>query len=62
MESTALESEVIAWAKGWRRTCGRGEGMKEVRVAKVVADLTGEGEARQAGVDRLGEYPVYWGS
>ena len=60
MERDALESEVLAWARGWRRSCGRGEGMREVRVAKVVADLKGEGEARQPGVDRLGTFACVW--
>jgi hypothetical protein len=38
-ESDALEEEVVEWARGWRKSCGPGEEMREVRVAKVVVDL-----------------------
>jgi len=35
VEDDAYESYVVAYAKGWRRTCGRGEHMKEVRLATL---------------------------
>ncbi|KAK4700644.1 hypothetical protein P7C70_g5599, partial [Phenoliferia sp. Uapishka_3] len=44
LEDGALEEAVVAWTKGWRKTCGKGKGGGEVRVAKIVVDGLGAGE------------------
>ncbi|GAA5890038.1 hypothetical protein JCM5296_004751 [Sporobolomyces johnsonii] len=56
IEDDALEGTVLAWAKGWRRTCGRGEANKEVRIAKVVVD--GAEPGREAWVRALDAHIV----
>lgn len=52
LEQNAREGEVVAWAKGWARSCGKGAAMKEVRAAKVEVDW---GEDRKESVRKLGE-------
>ncbi|GAA5897792.1 hypothetical protein JCM8208_000263 [Rhodotorula glutinis] len=34
----AVEGTVLAWARGWRETCGKGAANKEVRVAHLTVD------------------------
>ncbi|GAA6002098.1 uncharacterized protein JCM10292_001846 [Rhodotorula paludigena] len=49
MEPDAVEGHVLAWARGWRRTCGKGEENREVRVARVDVDgVSGEARAEWA--------------
>lgn len=56
IENAATDEAVVAWAKGWRKSCGKGESMREVRVAKLVVDgLGGEGKTRDDALDSLGE-------
>ncbi|ORY88592.1 hypothetical protein BCR35DRAFT_301351, partial [Leucosporidium creatinivorum] len=38
------EREMLVWAKGWAKSCGKGAAMKEVRVAKVGVDWNGDRE------------------
>ncbi|GAA5970289.1 hypothetical protein JCM11641_001651 [Rhodosporidiobolus odoratus] len=38
IEDNAVEGTILAWAAGWRKTCGRGAENKEVRVTKVLVD------------------------
>ncbi|PRQ75493.1 hypothetical protein AAT19DRAFT_13550 [Rhodotorula toruloides] len=45
-EEDAVEGTVAAWARGWRKTCGKGEANKEVRVAKVLVDGVAEDAER----------------
>ncbi|BGP35898.1 hypothetical protein JCM10296v2_007750 [Rhodotorula toruloides] len=46
MEEDAVEGTVAAWARGWRKTCGKGEANKEVRVAKLLVDGVAEDAER----------------
>ncbi|GJN94749.1 hypothetical protein Rhopal_007841-T1 [Rhodotorula paludigena] len=49
MEPDAVEGHVLAWARGWRKTCGRGAENREVRVVKVDVDgVSGEDRAEWA--------------
>ncbi|BGP52239.1 hypothetical protein JCM10450v2_008210 [Rhodotorula kratochvilovae] len=38
LEDDAVEGTVLAWARGWARTCGKGSANKEVRVASLAVD------------------------
>ncbi|GAA5895649.1 uncharacterized protein JCM6883_001575 [Sporobolomyces salmoneus] len=43
LEEKGLEGTVLAWAKGWRNTCGKGAINKQVKVVKVASkDLLGK--------------------
>lgn len=53
LEEDAREEEVLVWAKGWARSCGKGAAMKEVRVAKVAVDWSHDSD-REEGVRQLG--------
>lgn len=58
IESNALEGTVLSWAKGWRSSCGRGEAMKEVRVAKLNVGEEEE-ELAVATADKLQQLSEY---
>ncbi|GAA5988431.1 hypothetical protein JCM10908_003563 [Rhodotorula pacifica] len=45
-EGNSSEGTILAWAEGWRKTCGKGEVNKEVRVSKVLVDGVEEGADR----------------
>lgn len=56
-EQDAREDQIVTWAKGWRKTCGKGESNKEVRVAKVSVDAlkkSKDAETRAAAMNELG--------
>lgn len=57
LERDAREEGVLAWAKGWKGSCGKGEAMREVKVAKVVVEglKNSEGADRSASILELGE-------
>ncbi|GAA6019745.1 hypothetical protein JCM10207_009250 [Rhodosporidiobolus poonsookiae] len=37
-DEKAVEGTILAWARGWRATCGKGAENKEVRVTKLLVD------------------------
>lgn len=57
LEKDAREEGVLAWAKGWKGSCGKGEAMREVKVAKIVVESlkNSEGGDRTASILELGE-------
>lgn len=38
LQDDAVEGTVLAWMRGWRSTCGKGEHNREVRVASLTVD------------------------
>ncbi|GAA6058984.1 hypothetical protein JCM10212_001694 [Sporobolomyces blumeae] len=53
LERAAYEGTVVAWAKGWRATCGRGAVNKQVKVVKLKLEGVDPNQGRQAFVDAL---------
>lgn len=59
IEDDANEEGIIAWAKGWKSTCGKGEGNREVRFGKIdgvlnKGQLEGSSE-RESSIPELGK-------
>lgn len=54
-ESNSSEGTILAWAKGWRSSCGKGDANKEVRVSKVLVDGVPDGAPRSEWANALGE-------
>jgi hypothetical protein len=54
-ESNSSEGTILAWAKGWRSSCGKGDANKEVRVSKVIVDGVPDGAPRSEWANALGE-------
>jgi hypothetical protein len=55
-EDQALEGTVLAWARGWRNTCGKGAVNKQVKVVKVSSkDLFKPGQSRKDYLEELGQ-------
>ncbi|GAA5882156.1 hypothetical protein JCM3774_002946 [Rhodotorula dairenensis] len=55
-ESNSSEGTILAWAKGWRSSCGKGNTNKEVRVAKVLVDGVPDGAPRSEWAKALDEH------
>ncbi|BGP20823.1 hypothetical protein JCM10213_008142 [Rhodosporidiobolus nylandii] len=55
-EGDAVEGTILAWARGWRSTCGKGAANKEVRVQKVLVDGADPREDRAGWVASLDEH------
>ncbi|KAM0747412.1 hypothetical protein T439DRAFT_329141 [Meredithblackwellia eburnea MCA 4105] len=54
IEEGANEDHVVAFARGWRNTCGRGDSMREVKVVKLAIEgLDMDGLALDTAVDQL---------
>lgn len=54
-EGNSSEGTILAWATGWRNTCGRGAANKEVRVTKLHIDGLGEGATVAERAQAIGE-------
>lgn len=54
-ESNSSEGTIVAWAKGWRSSCGKGDANKEVRISKVLVDGVPDGAPRSEWANALGE-------
>ncbi|GAA5938991.1 hypothetical protein JCM3775_002644 [Rhodotorula graminis] len=52
----AVEGTVLAWARGWRDTCGKGAANKEVRVAHLTVDGVDDDDDRAAWARALDEH------
>ena len=52
----AVEGTVLAWARGWRSTCGKGADNKEVRVAHLTVDGVDDEADRAAWAQALGAF------
>lgn len=37
-EGNSSEGTILAWAKGWHTTCGKGAANKEVRVSRIALE------------------------
>ncbi|GAA5851837.1 hypothetical protein JCM8547_000073 [Rhodosporidiobolus lusitaniae] len=55
-ENEAVEGTILAWARGWRKTCGKGPENKEVRVTKVLVDGADPRLDRSAWVQSLDDH------
>ncbi|GAA5845810.1 hypothetical protein JCM9279_002383 [Rhodotorula babjevae] len=52
----AVEGTVLAWARGWRTTCGKGPANKEVRVAHLTVDGVDDDTDRAAWARALDDH------